>query len=436
MGKSQNLYKKAKKIIPGGTQLLSKRPEMYLPDLWPSYYDKAQGCEIWDLDGKKYIDMAYMGIGAAILGYADKDVNKAVKAACDKGNLTTLNAPEEVELAELLIKLHPWADMVRYTRTGGEAMAVAVRIARAKTQKDIILFCGYHGWSDWYLSANLAEDKALDGHLLSGLSPSGVPRGLKGTTFPFAYNDTKEFLSLIEKYKGNIGAVVMESIRNHAPAKEFMGTIRQVTNDLKIPLVFDEITAGWRLNVGGAHLLFDIRPDIAVFGKALNNGYPMSAIIGRKEIMEAAQGSFISSTYWTDKIGPTAAIATIKKLIEKNVPKHLSEVGKIIQDGWKSLSEKNNLDIHVSGIYPLGHFSFNYDKPLVFKTLFTQEMLKKGFLATTAYYASYAHRKTHIEQYLEATDKVFSFIYKALKSGNPEKFLKGPVCHAGFRRLT
>jgi len=180
MGKSQELYRKAKKIIPGGTQLLSKRPEMFLPELWPAYYDKAKGCEVWDLDGKKYIDMSTMGVGSCILGYADDDVNKAVKSAVDRGNMCTLNAPEEVELAELLLKLHPWAEMVRYARTGGESMMIAVRIARAKSGKDTVLFCGYHGWHDWYLSSNLADEKSLDGHLLPGLNPLGVPRALKG----------------------------------------------------------------------------------------------------------------------------------------------------------------------------------------------------------------------------------------------------------------
>ncbi|MBM3702107.1 MAG: aminotransferase class III-fold pyridoxal phosphate-dependent enzyme, partial [Actinobacteria bacterium] len=201
MNKGQLLYKLAKEIIPGGTQLLSKRPEMFLPELWPAYYKKAKGCEVWDLDGKRYIDMSYMGIGSCILGYADEDVNKSVIAAITDGNMSTLNAPEEVELASLLIKLHPWAQMVRYARTGGEANAIAVRIARAKSKKDLILFCGYHGWHDWYLSANLADDKALNGHLLHGLNPLGVPRYLIGSSFPFQYNDIESFLKLVHKYK-------------------------------------------------------------------------------------------------------------------------------------------------------------------------------------------------------------------------------------------
>jgi glutamate-1-semialdehyde aminotransferase len=437
MGKSQDLYlKKAKSLIPGGTQLLSKRPEMFLPGLWPAYYEKAKGCEIWDLDGNSYIDMSYMGVGACILGYADEDVDNAVKMAIDKGSMATLNCPEEVKLAEVLCEIHPWAKMVRYARTGGEAMAIAVRIARAKTGKDLILFCGYHGWHDWYLSANLADDEALDGHLLFGLQPKGVPRGLKGTAIPFNYNDTKEFLSLVDKYKSKVSAVIMEPIRNHYPEKGFLETIRRTTANLGIVLIFDEITSGWRLNVGGAHLEFGVEPDIVVFAKAISNGYPMAAVIGRAEVMDVAQDTFISSTYWTERIGPVAALATIRKLKEHQVPKHLLKVGREVQEGWKSLAQKHHLSIAVSGIYSLSHFSFEYENPMVLKTLFTQLMLEKGYLATTEFYASYAHRQEHIDKYLAAVDEVFGFISKAIEEGSPEKHLKGCVCHAGFQRLT
>lgn len=436
MGKSQDLYKKAKTLIPGGTQLLSKRPEMFLPDLWPSYYEKAKGCEVWDLDGKRYVDMITMGIGACILGYADENVNNSVKAVIDKGGMSILNAPEEVELAELLCSLHPWAGMVRYTRGGGEAMTVAVRIARAKTKKDKVLFCGYHGWHDWYLSANLAEDGALDGHLLPGLAPRGVPRALRGSAYPFIYNDTKGFKELVDKFKNEIGVIVLEAIRNTEPEKGFIDAIMDTSRELGIVFVVDEITSGWRLNLGGAHLLYGVEPDIAVFAKAISNGFPMGAIIGKKEVMEAAQETFVSSTYWTERIGPTAALATIKKMKDKNVARHLVETGKKIQTGWKAAADKNNLPIEISGIYPLGHFNFQHKDPLVLKTLFTQLMLEKGFLASTAFYASYAHKEDHVSNYLKAVEETFSFISQVVKSGNPEKHLKGPVCHSGFKRLT
>jgi glutamate-1-semialdehyde aminotransferase/spore coat polysaccharide biosynthesis protein SpsF (cytidylyltransferase family) len=435
-GKSQRLYQQAKKIIPGGTQLLSKRPEMYLPDFWPAYYQKAKGCEVWDLDNKKYIDMSYMAVGPCLLGYANNIVNQAVKKAIDKGSITTLNCPEEIELAEILCQIHPWAKKVRYARTGGESMTMAIRIARAKTKKDKILFCGYHGWHDWYLSANLSDDSSLDGHLLPGLTPSGVPRGLKNTAFPFEYNNLKKFQQLIRKHRHQIAAVVMEPIRNFYPKKNFLEAIRKITLQERIILIFDEVSSGFRLNIGGAHLKLGVNPDIAVFAKAISNGHPMGAIIGKAGVMNAIQTAFISSTYCTEKVGPVAALATIKELKAKKVPQYLDKIGRQIQLGWQKSAQKNGLDITVSGIPALGHFTFNYEKPLVLKTLFTQEMLKKGFLATNAFYASYAHKSNHIKEYLQTVDHTFKFIVAAINSGNPQKYLQGPVCHGGFKRLT
>jgi len=436
MGKSQELYKKAKKFIPGGTQLLSKRPEMFLPELWPAYYKKAKGCEIWDLDGRKYVDMSYMGLGACILGYADNDINKAVQKTITNGNMATLNCPQEVELAELLCKIHPWAKMVRYARTGGEAMSIAVRIARAKAGKDVVLFCGYHGWHDWYISANIFNKRSLDGHLLPGLSPLGVPEHLKGSSYPFYYNDAQGFLKLAKRYRKNIGVIVLESIRNNYPTDEFIDAIKNTARKINAVLVVDEISAGWRLNSGGAHLILGIEPDIAVFGKGLSNGFAMAAIIGKKEVMNVAQDTFISSTYWTEAIGPAAALATINKIKSMNVPGHLVNMGKLVQKGWRDAADKYGLDIEVGGIYPLSHFSFNDSDALGLKTLFTQIMLEKGFLATAAFYPSYAHKKHHIEKYLKAVDEAFNFISKAVKQGRVKKYLDGPVCHSGFKRLT
>ena len=436
MGKGQKLYKEAKLLIPGGTQLFSKRPEMFLPEQWPAYYSKAQGCTVWDLDGKRYSDMAYMGIGACTLGYADPDVDQAVIDTIKRGNETTLNAPEEVELAELLLKLHPWAKMVRYARTGGEAMAIAVRIARAATGKDTVLFCGYHGWHDWYLAANLASDKILDGHLLPGLEPRGVPRGLLGTAIPFAYNDTQEFIKQFNKHRMQLGAVVIEPIRNHFPDKDFLETIREETQKAKIPLIFDEVTSGFRLALGGAHLVLGIEPDVAVFAKGISNGYPMAAVIGKKEIMQAAQETFISSTNWTDRIGPTAALATIRKVGKNDVIKHLSSIGELVQEGWKNMAKKNGIKITISGIYPLSHFEFNYKNAQAIKTLMVQLMLEKGFLATNAFYASYAHKPAHVKKYLRALDETFATLNCAIDQNSVEKKLKGPIAKSGFKRLT
>jgi len=435
-GTGQRLYAKAKTRIPGGTQLLSKRPEMFLPEQWPSYYNRAHGVEVWDLDGNKYIDMSYNGIGACILGAADPDVDAAVKAAIDAGSMSTLNAPEEVELAELLCELHPWAEMVRYARCGGEAMAIAVRVARARTGRDRVAFCGYHGWQDWYLAANLADDRALDGHLLPGLEPAGVPRGLRGTALPFQYNHLEELKAIVSQHPGELAAIVMEPIRDHDPEPGFLEQIREIAFEIGAVLILDEITAGFRLNTGGAHLLYGIKPDIAVFAKAMSNGYPMAAILGKSDVMQAAQSTFISSTYWTERIGPAAALATIRKHRRCDVSQHLIRMGTMVQTGWRAAAHQAGLELEIGGIAPLGHFAFPGEQKQAARTLFTQLMLERGFLATGAFYATYAHGDHHVESYLEASQEVFVHVANALEQNTVIAQLKGPVAHIGFRRLT
>ncbi len=432
--KSQKLWSEAKKIIPGGSQLLSKRVEMALPEQWPAYFIKAKGVEITDLDGNKFIDMTHMSVGACTLGYADSDVNKSVKKAIDQGTMSSLNAPEEVELAKLLLKIHPWAGMVRYARTGGESMSVAVRIARAYAKKDVIAFCGYHGWHDWYLSTNLASGDNLNGQHLSGLSPKGVPKGLRETAIPFHYNNISELEAIIDKHE--VGVIVMETLRHTEPKDDFLQKVRALATKHNIVLVFDEISSGFRLNVGGAHMQYKVYPDIAVLGKAISNGYPMGAIIGRKEVMDIAQETFISSTHWTERVGFVAALATIKKMREKKVPKHLERIGKLIEKGWISLAKKHGIDITTEGPMALVTLSFNYQNKLEIKTLFTQEMLKRGFLAGLSVYVSYAHKEKHIRKYLQAVDEVFGIIKKGIKEKNISDLLEGPVAHAGFARLT
>lgn len=437
IGKGQELYLEAKKIIPGGTQLLSKRPEMFLPDLWPAYYSKAKGCKIWDLDGKEYIDVSYMGIGANVLGYANEEVDASAKKAISDGGMCTLNAPEEVYLAKELLKIHPWAGGVRYAKAGGEAVALAVRIARAYTKKDILLFCGYHGWHDWYLSANLSNKNALNDQHIKGLEPLGVPSALAGTNLPFHYNNIEEFETLIKKNQGKIAAVVMEPIRNDYPKDGFLEKIREVTKKAGIVLIFDEITAGFRICAGGSHRELGIEPDIAVFAKGMTNGYPLAAIIGRKEIMEAAQGTFISSTFYTERIALAATLKSIELYQKYRVWEKQNEYGNMVQEGWKERAIINNLEIEVGGIAPLGHFSIiGTEDPLVYKTFFVQEMLKRGYIASNAFYASYAHSYKIIQEYLEHVNEVFRMISSINKKNRTVKsYLEKAICHAGFGRL-
>ncbi len=436
LSKSMAMQARAKRRIPGMTQLLSKRPDMFSLGVWPGYFSKARGATVWDLDGNQYLDMSIAGIGANVLGYADPDVDEAVKRAITDGISSSLNCPEEVELAELFCELHPWAEMVRYTRSGGEAMAVAVRIARAHTGKDKVAFCGYHGWHDWYLAANLGEKNALGDHLLPGLSPAGVPKGLVGTALPFHYNRLDELEKIVSDNRKELAAVVMEPIRNLEPEPRFIEGVRSLADEVNAVFIMDEISSGFRLTTGGAHLVLgNVVPDIAVFSKAIGNGYPIAAVIGTTTVMEAAQTSFISSTNWTERIGPSAAIATINKHRKENVAEHLVQLGQKVQQGWSESATKHGLPVHVGGIKPLSHFSFKSEHNEVLKAYFIQLMLAQGFLASNLYYAMYAHTENHVLAYLKALDSVFAELAKGLAKGDLQEQLDGKAAQTGFQRL-
>jgi glutamate-1-semialdehyde 2,1-aminomutase len=433
LGTGQKLWKRAKKIIPGGNMLLSKRPEMLLPDQWPAYFSKAKGCKVWDLDGNEYVDMSMMGIGTNILGYGHSEVDDAVSRVVDEGNMSTLNCPEEVYLAEKLIELHSWADMAKFARSGGEANAIAIRIARASTGKENVAICGYHGWHDWYLSANLGDDSNLDGHLLPELSPNGVPKTLRGTVYPFSYNNFDELENLVNKQ--NIGVIKMEVSRSVSPENNFLHKVRNLASEKNILLIFDECTSGFRQSFGGLHKVYDVEPDMAVFGKALGNGYAITAVIGRREIMEAAQTTFISSTFWTERIGPVAALKTLEVMGKEKSWEKITKTGQDIMAGWKALAEKYDLSITINGLPALASFSFNYPNALAYKTLITQEMMEKGFLAGNSVYVSTAHSTEIVSNFFGQLDPIFGLIKDCEERQDVMSLLKGPVCESGFKRF-
>jgi len=432
--KGQALYERAKKRIPGGTQLLSKRPEMFLPDRWPPYFKRARGIEVTDIDDKTYIDMSMMGIGSCVLGYADPDVDDAVKRVIDDGSASTLNPREEVDLADLLCELHPWAKKVRFARSGGEAMMIAVRIARAHTGRSTVAFSGYHGWGDWYLAANLGDSHALDGQLMPGLEPRGVPRGLKGTARPFHYNRLGELKKIVRDTGGKLAAIVMEPQRGEEPAPQFLEEVRAIARKIEAVLIFDEITTGFRMCDGGIHKLLGVAPDIAVFAKSMANGYPMAAVIGRSRVMDAAQRTFISSTNWTERIGPVAALATIRKIRAKNVTEHLKTIGNSTFDGWKNAATKTGLPLHTDGLASLTHFRFDHPDEAFLTTLFTQEMLERGYLAFNQFKPSFAHQPSHVTDYMRAVEETFTTIADAVRARDYRKRVK--CARRGFYRLT
>ena len=434
MESGQKLWKQAKKIIPGGNMLLSKRSEMFLPGSWPSYFSKAKGCYVWDLDGRKFTDMSIMGIGTNSLGYGNDEVDEAVKRTISLGNMSTLNCPEEVFLAEAMTKIHPWAEMVRFARSGGEANAIAIRIARAATNKDKVAICGYHGWHDWYLATNLGNNKGLSEHLLPGLNPSGVPKVLQGTTIPFEFNNYEELENIVKN--NELAAIKMEVQRSTPPENNFLKKIRDLCDERDIVLIFDECTSGFRENFGGIHLKYKINPDISMFGKALGNGYGITAVIGKKKIMQAAQNTFISSTFWTERIGPTAALKTLEVMEKLESWKYVSDLGDKVREVWQKLASKNNIDINIGGLKPIPQFVINSRDFLKYKTFITQEMLKKGFLASNLIFISIAHDENIIEEYRDYLDDIFKIIGECENDKrNIDTMLENEVCHSTFKRL-
>ena len=432
---SSSAWSYAKTIIPGGGQLLSKKAERFLPDQWPSYYQKAKGYHVWDLDNIKYADFAQMGVGSCIHGYANPIINKKVIKSIRNGSMSSLNSYEEIELAERLLDLHPYSSMARFARTGGEACSIAVRIARAASGKDGVAFCGYHGWHDWYISANIQDSENLNNQLLSGLNPDGVPKELAGTTFPFLYNDF-DSLDIIEKNKTNIGVVIMEPIRGVPPLPGFLEKIREICDKIGAVFIIDEVTSGFRTNAGGWHLLAGVNPDMSIFGKALGNGFPISAVIGTKEVMENATKSFISSTMWTERVGFTAAVANIDMFLKEKSHEKLIFNGKMIKSAWKNSAEKTGINVSISGLDPLASLKFIDGNENVYQTYYAQEMMKVKFLVGSSAYSCANYSSSILKKFENNTSEVFDKMKKIIDKGEKiENHINGGIIKTSFKRL-
>lgn len=428
----QKFWKRAKNIIPGGTMLFSKNPDLFIPEKWPAYFSKTKGYKIWDLENNIFNDISYMGVGTNTLGYCHQKVEEQVIKTIKSGTMSTLNSIEEILLAERLISMHPWAEMARFTRSGGEANAVAIRIARAASGKDKIAVCGYHGWHDWYLATNIINKSGLDEHLMRNVPIKGVPKNLKNTVFPFSYNNFEELKSIVEK--NDIGVIKMEVKRNDDPKNDFLQKVRKLSEKKNIVLIFDECTSGFRQTFGGLHKFYKVNPDIAIFGKALGNGYAINAIIGKRSVMESAKSTFISSTFWTERIGPTAALETLKIMENIKSWEIISNIGNKIKKNWDIISNKNNVKINIRGIDAIPNFSFESKNNLFYKTLITQEMLKNNIFASNAVYCCVLHDDKILKKYFNILDDVF-FKIKKIESGklSINNFLNSKVCITGLR---
>tara|TARA_Y100000590_G_scaffold344798_1_gene394300 strand:- start:527 stop:1849 length:1323 start_codon:yes stop_codon:yes gene_type:complete len=433
---ASEIWARAVKSIPGGNGLLSKRPDRYAPDIWPTYFSKAYGVNVEDLDGNHFIDMAQMGIGSAILGYAHEELNESVIEALNNGVNCTLNAPEEVLLAEKLLELNSFAGGIRFARTGGEAMAMAVRIARAYSGKDKVLFSGYHGWCDWYLAANLGDKDGLNDHLIPGLDTKGVPSGLRNTAIPFTYNNVEDFENILEKNK-DAGVICIEGARYDFPSSEFLESITKAANKYNMVIISDEITSGWRMTDGGVYKINGFQPDIVVYAKAMGGGFAISAVVGSKEVMDISQDTFMSSTMWTERVGFKAALTTIDILTRDRVWEHLIDVGDYIGSGWLALATKYDLKLSITEFKPLITMKLDYGSlNQALTTLFIQEMLKRGYLAATSVYVSYAHTYSIVDAYLEAVDECFLILSDAINEGSVNNLLQTKLRSDSFNRLT
>jgi len=435
--RSMALYERALQLIPGGTQLISRRPNRVAYGVSPVYAARARGARFWDVDGHEYIDWI-SGIGAILLGYADPVVDDAVREQIAAGTMYSVNHELEVELAEELCRSIPCAEMVRYAKCGGEACAIAVRIARGATGRDKILFCGYHGWHDWYLAANLSEEASLNAHLFPGIEPIGVPRALAGTALPFAYGDLPALGELLDRHRGEVAAVIMEPLRSEIPPPGYLNGVGKLARAHGAAFILDEVSAGLRYGMGGAQQYLGVTPDMAVFAKSLSNGYPMAAVVGKREWMEPAGRMFISSTYWSDTIGLRAALTTLREARRRGVSGQLWRFGAELKQRLNVAAAETGVDVTCQGIDVHPHLHFHVEDQRLKSqvvTLYIQEMAKRGCHGYASFYLNAAQGEAELEQTVAAVRATFGIIREGLDTNTVEQRLECEMQQDAFRRL-
>jgi glutamate-1-semialdehyde 2,1-aminomutase len=431
------MYRRALELIPGGTQLISRRPTRYANGISPVYAVRARGARFWDVDGHEYIDWV-SGIGAIILGYADPEVDRAVHRQIESGTIYSVNHELEIELAEELVRSIPCAEMVRYAKTGGEACAIAVRIARGVTGRDKVLFCGYHGWHDWYLAANLPVEANLNTHLFPGIEPIGVPRALAGTALPFAYGDLSSLGQLLDNHRGEVAAVIMEPLRSEQPPAGYLDGVGRLCRERGAVFIFDEVSSGFRFSTGGAQAYVGVTPDLAVFAKSMSNGYPMAAVVGKRAVMEPSIRMFISSTYWSDTIGLRAALTTLREIRRREVPMYLHQFGTELQRRLNDAAAETGMSVRCGGLSVHPALQFQVEDPAMktrLATLYMQEMAKRGCHGYTSFYLNAAQGAAEIEQTVAAARETFALMDQGLRRGTIDQLLECDLQQDAFRRL-
>lgn len=434
VARSMELYHEAMNLIPGATQLISRRPTRYAYGFSPAYAISGKGSRFTDVDGNVFIDWV-SGIGATILGYCDSIVDNAVKRQIDLGTMYSVSHPIELELAELLINRIPCAEMVRFAKGGGDACAIAIRIARGTTGKDKILFSGYHGWHDWYLAAN-HDTGELDTHLFPGIDPVGVPKALKNTALPFAYDDLDALSCLLDAHHNDVAAIMMEPLRSDFPSEGYLQGVRDLADKHGVLLIFDEVSTGFRPSSAGIQPVVDVQPDIAVFAKSISNGYPMGAVVGSRDAMEPAARMFISSTYWSDTIGIRAAITTLEEIESRQTAKTIHKTGRILKTEVNALFQKYSVPVTCAGVdwHPYLQFEAGHDSPLL-QTLFIQEMAKRSIHMGTSFYINASHGESEVAETLDAIRDVSLIIRNALDADVVSDLLETTPQTEVFHRL-
>jgi glutamate-1-semialdehyde 2,1-aminomutase len=431
---SYALWERANRVIPGGSQLISRRPYAFANGVAPVYAQCGKGSHIWDDQGVEYIDYG-MSVTSAILGYADDVVDDAVMEQIGKGTTFSLNSEREIELAELLIARIPCAEMVRFSKGGGESCGIAVRIARGATGRDVVLFSGYHGWHDWYLAAGHLKSEAFDPFAVPNIQPTGVPKALRGTAIPFPWGDLEPLELLLEQHRGEVAAIIMEPILLgvHPPAGYLAG-VRELATREDVVLIFDEVTTNFRYGANGIQEFVGVVPDLACFAKAISNGYAMGAVVGRRWVMEPASNMFVSSTYWSDLVGITAAISTLTEIERRDVPARLADYGERLQSGMREVLDEMDLPVEISGLAATPGFTFTQpvgaDISKKLNVLVAQESVKRGVLFNTHPRHSSAHSDRDLGVTLEAFRDALLVVKDALASAAVDDVLEASLAPA------
>ena len=433
--KSLELYAQAEQWFPYGTQLWSRSPHLGPYGQAPIYFERARGCRFWDVDGNEFIDTG-MAVGPVTLGYCYDAVDRAVKAQIDQGVLGTINNAVEIEMAQTLGQMIPSAEMVKFCKGGGEADAIAVRLARGYTGKDIVLFCGYHGWHDWYISGNLASESTLDSHLLPGINPKGVPAALAGTTAPFEYGNLDSLQQALQRHVGHVACIIMEPTRFAHPGPGYLESVRQLADDHGCLLIFDEVVTGFRMTGGSAQAYYGVTPDLTALGKAIANGYALAAVVGKRAVMAPQEDNFISSTYFSDTVSLAAGVATLKEIQQEDVCRVNDATGLKIRQGLAAAAHKHGLHARTEGHDSHFHLAFDYGtQSSELSTLYAQEMIARGIYNTGTFYVCYQHTDDDVARIVAAAEQSFAVVARALQQGNVSTVLQAPIKAQGFRRM-